>query len=78
MSTKKTLAVKSYNEMAARLTTPGAFPFWLLYDVPLGFAGKCVEHKDILKSFNLQGPVVMEPIACFKDANLDSGSTVRE
>lgn len=42
-SSKKTLAVKRYEEFAARLTTPGSFPFWLLYDVPLGFAGKCFE-----------------------------------
>ena len=61
---KKMLAVKRYCEMAARLTTPGTFPFFLLHGVPVAFAGKCVEDTQAqkLRSSELQGPVVIEPV----------------
>ncbi len=65
INTKKTLAVKRYCEMAARLTTPGSFPVWLLHGVPIAFAGKCEEKGDVLKSYDLKGSVTIHPVAEF-------------
>ncbi len=42
ITSKKTLAVHKYSEMATRLTTPSSFPAWLLHNVPIAFAGTCV------------------------------------
>jgi hypothetical protein len=49
--------------MALRLTTPASFPFCLLYGTPVAFAGDCEEKDGTLKSSNLQGPVLIEPVA---------------
>ncbi len=69
ISTKKTLAVNKYSEMATRLTTPSSFPVWALSDVPVAFAGKCEEDDNDLKSFDLKGPVVLTPVATFIPIN---------
>ncbi len=63
---KKTLAVNHYNEMALRLTTPSSFPFALLHGTPVAFAGVCEETvENTLKTKQLKGPVVMEPVIRF-------------
>ena len=62
---KKTLAVEKYCEMAARLTTSGCFPVWLLHDVPLAGAGTCLEKDGSLKVVDLEGAVVLTPIVKF-------------
>ena len=77
MHSKKTLAVKRYEEMAARLTTKGGFPIWLLADVPVAFAGTCLYKEGFLKTFDLQGSVVIDPIAIFKPAHENQQNIVR-
>ena len=66
IQTKKTLAVEKYCEMALRLTTPGSFPPWLLSGVPIAYAGKCKVSNKMLKSYALEGPVTIEPVAVMK------------
>jgi hypothetical protein len=58
---KKTLAVEKYCDLALRLTTPGCFPFFLLHETPVAFAGECGLKDGTLKSSKLQGPVVIAP-----------------
>ena len=65
MHNKKTLSVGKYAEMASRMTTPGCFAVFLLHDVPLTFAGSCVEQDGTLKVTDLEGSVSITPVAKF-------------
>jgi len=71
--TKKRLAVHRYCEMAARLVTPGSFPFWLLYGVQLAAAGRSEEQVGVNKITDLKGPVYCRPV--FK-AEIEHGNHV--
>jgi hypothetical protein len=79
ITTKKNLAVRRYCEMAARLTTPGSFPVWLLHGVPIAFAGKCKESgiPNINKSYDLKGSVMILPVAVFETSEVGYETNLR-
>jgi len=78
IQTKKNLAVEKYCELAARLTTPGCFPPWLLYDVPLACAGTCIEKDSSLKVTDIVGGVVIYPLVTFTPNRKHHHHLVRE